>query len=126
MANLFLIGRIIFGGFFVYQAYNHFKNHGGLTQYAQSKKLPMASVMVYISGALMLLGGVSIVANIYPLLGMWLLVLFLVPTTFMMHAFWKETDGQARMSEMSAFLKNFALIGALCMLIALSTVILGA
>lgn len=41
-----------------------------------------------------------------------LLIVFLVPVTLMMHAFWKETDPQAKQAEQVAFNKNLALIGA--------------
>ncbi|MEK6228492.1 MAG: DoxX family protein, partial [Actinomycetota bacterium] len=40
-----------------------------------------------------------------------LLVLFLVPTTFIMHAFWKEQDPQAEQMQMAMFMKNTALTG---------------
>jgi putative oxidoreductase len=126
MATLFLIGRIIFGGYFVYNAYNHFKNQSGLTHYARMKGVPSASAGVFISGVLMLLGGLAIMFNRFPLLGMWLLVVFLIPTTFIMHAFWKEQDPQARMGEHINFMKNIALLGGLFMLIALSSVFLAA
>jgi uncharacterized membrane protein YphA (DoxX/SURF4 family) len=124
MQTLFLIGRIIFGGYFVYNAYNHFKNQSGLTHYARSKGVPSPALGVFVSGVLMLLGGLAIVFNVFPILGMWLLVLFLIPTTFMMHSFWKEGDGQARMGEHVNFMKNLSLIGALLMMIAMSSVLL--
>src|SRR3989344_1265261 len=49
-AIIFLIGRIMFGGYFVMMGFNHFKNHQMLTGYAASKKVPMPSMAVYISG----------------------------------------------------------------------------
>jgi uncharacterized membrane protein YphA (DoxX/SURF4 family) len=50
---------------------------------------------------------------------MCLAVLMLIPTTFMMHKFWKETDMQTRMNENINFTKNLALIGALLLLISI-------
>lgn len=117
--TLFIIGRVLFGGFFLYNAYNHFKNHAGLTAYAQMKKIPMARFAVIVGGVMLLLGGLSILVNRFALLGMSLLVVFLVPTTLMMHAFWKETDSQVKMSERVAFAKNVALIGAILMMVAI-------
>jgi putative oxidoreductase len=37
---------------------------------------------------------------------------FLLPTAFLMHAFWKETDAQAKQMEMIQFQKDLALGGA--------------
>ena len=42
MMTVFFIGRVLFGGYFVYSGFNHFKNHAGLTGYAQMKKLAEA------------------------------------------------------------------------------------
>ena len=57
MEFLFLLGRVLLGGYFLINAYNHFKNHTSLTGYAQSKGVPMAGVAVYVTGAMLGLGG---------------------------------------------------------------------
>jgi hypothetical protein len=41
-----------------------------------------------------------------------LIASFLLGVSPQMHAFWKETDPQQRMSEMVNFTKNMALVGA--------------
>ncbi len=118
MDTIFLIGRIIFGGYFIYNGVNHILHHKNLAGYAKMKGVPAASFSVVFSGAIMLLGGLSILLNFRIILGFWLIVLFLVPTTFIMHAFWKEKDPSAKMNETIAFTKNAALIGACLMMIA--------
>ena len=60
MVALFFIGRIIFGGYFIYNAYNHFKNAGHLAGYAGMKGVPAPKAGVITSGVLFLLGGLSI------------------------------------------------------------------
>ncbi len=120
MVAVFFIGRIIFGGYFIYNAYNHFKNADGLAGYAKMKGVPMAKVGVIASGILFLIGGLSIVLGFHMVLGMWALVVALVPITFMMHQFWKENDTMAKMNERIGFLKNLALIGALLIMISMA------
>lgn len=115
-----MLGRILLGGFFVFQAYGHFKNHTGMTHYARAKGLPLPGIAVFTSGIFLLLGGLSLVIGFEMIIGMWLLVIFLVPTTFIMHTFWKEKDAQTRMIETIMFSKNIALIGALLMMIAMA------
>lgn len=119
MQILFLIGRILLGGYFFYSGYNHFAHLGQLTGYAKFKGVPWAKAAVSISGAMLVLGGGAILVNRYAILGMCVVVLFLIPTTIMMHGFWKEKDPAARAAEQIQFAKNIALIGSLLLLIAI-------
>lgn len=41
-----------------------------------------------------------------------MLALFLFPTAFLMHGFWREADPQARMMEQTHFFKDLAMAGA--------------
>jgi putative oxidoreductase len=120
MVALFLIGRVLFGGYFLYNAYQHLKNSKNLAGYAQMKGVPQPRVAVIASGILLLLGGLSVLLGIEMVIGMWLLVAFMLPTTIIMHAFWKEKDPQARMHEQIAFGKNIAILGALFIMVAMA------
>ncbi len=113
----FLIGRIIFGGYFAMSGFNHFKNGKMLIKYSASKNVPMPRLAVYFSGLLILLGGVGIILNIYSIISLMLIIAFLLPVSFMIHSYWKISDPMARMTEMTHFLKNMALVGASLMLI---------
>ena len=107
----FLLGRLIFGGFFLYNGINHFKERKMLAQYAGAKKVPMPDVAVTVSGAMMLLGGASIVLGIKPKLGALALLGFLGGVSPLMHDFWRVEDPNQRMNEMVNFTKNMALLG---------------
>jgi putative oxidoreductase len=115
MKWLTLIGRIIYGGFFVYNGLNHLINLKMLAGYAAMKGVPAPQVAVLVSGLMILVGGAMVVLGWKVRLGAWLIVLFLVPVTFKMHAFWAET-GDTRMMEMISFAKNMALLGAALMI----------
>lgn len=119
MQILFLIGRILLGGYFLYSGYNHFKNLAGMTGYAAMKKVPLARVAVIVSGVMLTLGGLAVLLNRFAILGMCLVILFLIPTTIMMHAFWKETEPNAKMMERVQFMKNLGFIGALLLLVSI-------
>lgn len=120
MEIIFIIGRVLFGGYFIYNGFGHFKNHASLTGYAKMKGVPMAGMGVVVSGILMFLGGVAVLLDVRMALGLGLIVVFLVPTTFMMHQFWKVTDPMMKMGETINFTKNIALIGSALMLIAMT------
>lgn len=117
-STLFLIGRLLLGGYFIFSGFNHFSNLSMMAGYAQSKAVPSPKAAVAFSGLLLLIGGLSILLGVYPTVGTIALALFLIPVTFMMHAFWKVQDPMARMGEMVNFTKNLALLGATLMLLA--------
>lgn len=108
----FLIGRIMLGGFFIYNGVNHLKQRKTLTQYAAAKKVPKPDVAVTASGIMLIAGGTSIVLGIKPRLGALLAAGFLGVVSPAMHAFWKDEDPNQRMNDMVHFSKNLALLGA--------------
>ena len=111
MPELFLLGRIIFGGYFLYNGMNHFVSMAMMVQYAGSKGVPMPEIAVAVSGVLLIVGGASILLGLWPPLGILCIVLFLVAVTPMMHNFWAMTDPTVRLGEMVNFTKNIALLG---------------
>ncbi len=112
---LFLIGRIIVGGYFVMAGFNHFANANMMAGYAQSKGTPAAKTAVVGTGCLLVLGGASFLLGYHPTIGTGLLILFLLGVTFKIHNFWTIADPQARMNEQVHFGKNIAMIGFLLM-----------
>lgn len=107
----FLIGRIDFGSFFIYNAVNHFKNRQTLSRYAKSKNLPMPPAAVIASGIAMLLGGTSILLGVKPRWGAAALVSFLLGASPLMHDFWRADDPNQRQADLVTFTKNLALAG---------------
>jgi putative oxidoreductase len=116
---IFIIGRVLLGGFFINSGINHFRGIAMMSGYAQMKGIPMPKASVALTGVLLLIGGLSILLGVYPTVGVAALAVFLVPTTVMMHAFWKVEDPMARMGEMVNFTKNTALLGAAFTLLAI-------
>lgn len=111
MKPLFLIGRIVFGGFFVYSGIRHIIYHGTTKQYAQAKDVPLPEAAVLVSTAALIFGGTSVVLGLKPKYGAAALIAFLASVSPMMHNFWAVPEDQ-QMSEMANFTKNMALAGA--------------
>ncbi len=99
--------------------YSHFKNLKNSADYAASKGVPMPKIAVGFSGLLLLIGGATIVLGSWTNFGLYALILFLIPVTFQMHAYWKETDPMMKMNQRINFMKNLALLGAVLMLLSL-------
>lgn len=112
MEILEIIGRVMFALLFVGSAFGHFKNTAAMAGYAQSKGVPAPKLAVQGSGLLILVGAVLVATGYQAAFGALLLVIFLIPTAFLMHPFWKETDAMAKMNEQIAFLKDISLAGA--------------
>lgn len=119
MRPLFLLGRAIFGGYFLYNGINHFVNEEMMSQYAASKGTAAPDAAVTASGAMLVAGGLSVLAGLKPRQGLAAIVGFLIPVSLQMHRFWDEHDPQKRMGEMINFTKNMALVGAALMLMQL-------
>jgi putative oxidoreductase len=117
MSIVFLIGRIIFGGFFIFSGLNHFAKLEYISGYASMKGTPAPKAATGGTGLLLVLGGLSILLGVLPLVGAILLIIFLVAVSIQIHAYWKVADPQARAAEMVNFMKNMALAGALLMVL---------
>jgi uncharacterized membrane protein YphA (DoxX/SURF4 family) len=114
-----IIGRVLFALLFISSGVNHFAQNSAMTAYAKYKKIPMAKIAVYISGLMLVLGGIYIALGFYADLGALLIAIFLIPTAFLMHAFWKEGDATAKSNERIAFFKDLSLAGAALIIFAL-------
>ena len=111
-----VLGQLIYGGFFAYNGVNHFQHQETMAQYADSKGVPSPQTAVLGSGALLLLGGLSVLTGYKPRAGLAMIAAFLIGATPAMHAFWTIADPQQRMGEQVNFLKNLALLGSVLML----------
>jgi putative oxidoreductase len=115
----FLIGRIIFGGYWLMASFNHFKNLNYMSEYARARGTPSPKVAVAGTGVVLLLGGLSMLLGVYPVVGIILLIIFLLGVSFQMHSYWKVDDAQMKQIDMINFTKNMALFGALLMFLLL-------
>ena len=104
-----VLGRFLFGLIFVMAGANHFNKQ--TIGYAASQGVPLASIAVPLSGVLAIAGGLSILLGYRAKLGAWLIVLFLVPISLMMHKFWTVQDPMMAQIQMVMFMKNVSMLG---------------
>ena len=113
-----LVGRLLFGGYFAFSGLNHFIKSDQLSGWVESKELPAPDLLVYLSGVMLMAGGLGIAVGAYPVVSVLLIGVFLAVVTPMFHDFW-NFEGEEKQSHMTNFLKNVALIGALLMTLSL-------
>jgi uncharacterized membrane protein YphA (DoxX/SURF4 family) len=111
MDAVFLIARILFALIFAFSAIGHLTQADAMAGYAKFKGAPGGKLGVIGSGVTMGLGALMILLGVYGDLGALLIAATLIPITFFMHAFWKESDAQAKQTEQISFNKNVGLIG---------------
>ena len=112
MEEIFLAGRILAGGFYLLSALHHFSDLGSLAQYAGLFGVPFPTAAVAVAGLLLAIGGLTMILGICPDIGIAALVLFFVPVTVIMHAFWADRDPMMRQIDVVNFGKNVALLGS--------------
>jgi len=117
MKEIFVIGRVILGSYFLYSGFHHFTATRMMAHFAHLKGVPMPEAAVLGAGILLMIAGLSLLLGFAPKVGIAAAALFLVPVTLMMHQFWKE-EGAARTADLINFTKNFGLLGAVLMLAA--------
>jgi putative oxidoreductase len=107
----FLLGRLVFGGFFLYNGINHFIQRKEMVQYVRAKNVPLPEAAVTASGIALTLGGASLVLGVKPAVDAAAVAVFLAGVSPLMHDFWRVRDPEKRQGEMINFTKNIALLG---------------
>jgi putative oxidoreductase len=103
------VGRTLFAAIFLMSAPQHFSAQ--MVDYAAHQGVPLARLAVPISGLVAGIGGLSVLLGWKARFGAWLLVLFLIPVTVVMHAFWKVADPMMAQMQMAMFMKNVSMVG---------------
>ena len=103
-------GRFFFALIFLMAGANHFS--GQTIAFVAWQGVPQASFVVPFSGVLAIAGGLSILLGYRAKLGAWLIVLFLIPVTLMMHKFWAVQDPMMAQIQMILFMKNVSMLGS--------------
>ncbi len=80
--------------------------------------IPQARSATILNGAIMVIGGTALAADIAPKLAATVLISSLVPTTLIGHAFWQEDDPEKRRVQQIQFLKNASMLGGLLLVLA--------
>jgi putative oxidoreductase len=102
-------GRLLFSFIFIFGGLGHFSHQ--TIAYAAAQGVPLAAVAVPLSGVLAIAGGLSILLGYHARIGAWLIALFLVAITPMMHNFWAVKDPMMAQMQMIMFLKNLSMLG---------------
>ena len=116
-ATLIIVGRVVFGGFFVIAGirnFIHFDERRDLkTNYGWTLPAPLLGL----GFAVQILGGLSVLLGMWPVLGALALIVFLVPATALFHNFLRF-EGKERDPHLYLTLVNSTLVGGFLLVIA--------
>ncbi|SEW15784.1 DoxX family protein [Natrinema salifodinae] len=107
---ILLVGRIVFGGVIAFTGLNHFMQTEQMTGYAEHKGLPAPKLGVIGSGIVLVLGGLSVILGVFPIVATIVIAGFLIVAGVVFHDFWAVPEEQQQ-TEMTQFLKNVAMAG---------------
>jgi putative oxidoreductase len=109
MGYTVLLGRVLYTAIFLTSPLFHFTPQA--VGYASQAGVPLAALSVPLSGLLALAGGLSVLLGYRAKVGAWLIVLFLMPVTVMMHNFWAVADPMMAQMQFAMFMKNLSMLG---------------
>src|ERR1700730_15570547 len=105
-AAVVVLGRFFYVLLFLIAGPSHFSKQ--TIAIAASQCVPLASIAFPLSGLLALAGRLRTFLVYRAKLGAWLIVLFLIPVTLMMHKCWAVQDPMMAQMHMGMFMKNVA------------------
>jgi putative oxidoreductase len=104
------IGRCLLAALFLRAAPLHLSPQG--IAFAASEGVPMPEVLVPLSGLMAGVGGLSVALGYQARFGAFLLALFLIPVTLLMHDYWNVVDPTQAMLQQTMFWKNVSMLGS--------------
>ncbi len=107
------LARPLLASMFVAGGLDSLRNPDGRVEAVRAAGLAEPERLVQVNGATMLVGGLALATNRLPRLASLALAGTLVPTTYVGHPFWKETDPAAKAQQQISFLKNVSMLGGL-------------
>jgi putative oxidoreductase len=109
------LGRAAFAWAHVWFAPLNFSPQG--VAWAAQQGVPLPGLLVPLAGVISLAGGLSVILGYRARLGAWLLVLFLVPVSLLLHNFWAVKDPMMAQMQEGFFIANLSRIGAALLIV---------
>jgi putative oxidoreductase len=113
-----LVGRILLAIIFIKSGWGKIGGFEQTAGYMASKGLPMAQLLLVASIVIELAAGILLVIGYKARWAALAIFLWLIPVTFVFHAFWAVPAEQVQ-NQMNHFLKNVAIMGGMLMVFAL-------
>ena len=117
-AMMALLGRLLIAAIFLMSGIAKLTDTAGTVAHMKSVGIPYTDTLALVAGVSEILGAASLIFGLLTRVGAFGLILYLIPTTLIFHAFWNYS-GAERLPQMVNFMKNLAIMGGLATLVAL-------
>jgi putative oxidoreductase len=112
-----IVGRTLIALLYIFQAMSATQRFGFHAGRLRERGVPAPNAAFVIALAMMFVGGILMLLNIFPRYGATLLLVFTVAATILFHNFWSIRDAQLRRDKRKAFVYNLAIIGGLLLVL---------
>jgi len=112
-----LVGRVLIASLFLISGIKKVLGFTATAGFMASKGLPMADVLLVLTIIIEIGGSLALILGWQARWGATALLLWLIPVTFIFHAFWSVPDAEVGMQTIQ-FHKNLVLMGGLLYIIA--------
>jgi len=117
LPTMALLGRILIAAIFLVSGVAKLTDTPGTVAHMTAMGIPYAQTLAIVAGVAEVLGAIAIATGFLTRAASLGLILFMIPTTLIFHAFWNYA-GEQRLPQMVNFMKNLAIIGGLAVLTA--------
>ena len=111
-----LIGRVMLSAIFILSGLAKFLDWSGTAEHMTAQGLEPVNLLLPLAAVVEIVGGLAVLTGTFARIGAFALILFLIPTTFAFHDFWRF-EGAARTAQMANFFKNLGLMGGLLLVL---------
>ena len=117
LPTMAVIGRFLIASIFLVSGIAKLTDTPGTVAHMVAMGIPYPDTLAVVAGVAEVLGAIAIAFGFLTRVASVGLILFMIPTTLIFHAFW-NAEGAERMQQMVNFMKNLAIIGGLAVLMA--------
>ena len=111
------LGRVCLSSIFLFSGFSKILNFDQVSRMMENKGMTTVSFFLTAGILLEVIGGLTVLFGYKAKQGAVLLMIFLIPTTYLFHNFWDLSGKEASM-QLIMFLKNTAIFGGLLLLFA--------
>ena len=109
---ILVAGRVLISAIFLRSGFGKIMDFSGTADYMGTMGMPLPALFLLGAIVFEIVGGFSLILGFRARWGAALLIAFLIPTTFIFHAFWAVEEARQQM-ETIQFMKNMAILGGL-------------
>ncbi|MBY0265477.1 MAG: DoxX family protein [Burkholderiales bacterium] len=111
-----LLGRLCLAGLFLQSGIDKLLHFDKTLKLMASKAMPIPEILLPPAIAILLAGGVMLLAGWKARWGALALIVFMIPATLVFHSFWTYPEAQF-VNQFHHFFKNIAIIGGLLLIV---------